>query len=140
MFLLNLSIKTKRVNQRLLFPITVLFRILSFLLVLNLCNIFYPKEIWDLLFRMPYDSASSLDKYIFGLVSGFCAFSSVIIYYLSNMAKLVAIFFFMFFAYSLISFNPNKLYTPVGITYIAINILITFSSSYSLFKLKKNEK
>ena len=56
------------------------------------------------------------------------------------MAKLVAIFFFMFFAYSLISFNPNKLYTPVGITYIAINILITFSSSYSLFKLKKNEK
>lgn len=147
MFLLNLSIKTKRVNKRLLFPITVLFRILSFLLVLNLCNIFYPKEIWDLLFRMPYDSASSLDKYIFGLVSGFCAFSSVIIYYLSNrisnfahMAKLVAIFFFMFFAYSLISFNPNKLYTPVGITYIAINILITFSSSYSLFKLKKNEK
>ena len=147
MFLLNLSIKTKRVNKRLLFPITVLFRILSFLLVLNLCNIFYPKEIWDLLFRMPYDSASSLDKYIFGLVSGFCAFSSVIIYYLSNrisnfahMAKLVAIFFFIFFAYSLISFNPNKLYTPVGITYIAINILITFSSSYSLFKLKKNEK
>lgn len=143
MFLLNLNIKTKRVNKRLFFPTTVLFRILSILLVLNLYNIFYPKEIWNLLFRIPYDSASSLDKYIFGLVSGFCAFSSVIIYYLSNristfvhMAKLVAIFFFIFFAYCLVSFNPNKVYTPVGIIYIAINVFITFSSSYGLFKWK----
>ncbi len=117
MFYLNSNTENVIPEKEKLPVLTILFRIISGMLLLNVTSIILPETTWNIMFKTSYEAISTYDKYTFGLVSGFMAFSSVIIYYMSSriksfydLSKSIIIFLTLYFVGLLIWGNPFDLY------------------------------
>jgi hypothetical protein len=105
---------------------STVFHIYAVLLCLNIVSLLFPQQAWGLMFTTPFSDASVYDRYTFGLVSGFMAFSSIIVYYLSDrlgtflaFSKAVLLFSLLYFGAYLLWQDCLELYTPLFIGYIA---------------------
>jgi len=140
MYWLNRGLDGQRPGKRSVPVVTVVFRIYAVLLGLNVLSLLFPRQSWELLFSVPFSEASTYDRYTFGMVSGFMAFSSVIVYYLSDRLRsfpvfsiAVQAFSFFCFATCLLSGDCLKLYTPLFIGYIAaVEILMVGGLVFSV--------
>ncbi|MCR4769989.1 MAG: hypothetical protein K5874_07275 [Bacteroidaceae bacterium] len=141
MFYLNQKIEGIK-PERQTFPVlTLVLRILAGVLLLNLFCLFLPQQAWDAMFKVPFSSVSTYDRYTFGMVSGFTAFSSVIIFYISNrvrfymnLSRAILIFSFLYIIGFVVWGNFMELYKPIFIVYlILVESLIVISICY-IFK------
>jgi len=126
---------------------STVFQIYAVLLCLNIVCLLFPQQAWNLMFTTPFSNASAYDRYTFGLVSGFMAFSSIIVYYLSDrlgtflaFSKAVLIFSLLYFGAYLLWQDCLELYTPLFIGYIAfVEILMVVGLIFVMNKEYKEQ-
>lgn len=127
--------------------LTRLFQIQAGILFLNIINILFPEQAWNMMFNIPYATVSAYDKYTFGMINGFIAFSSIIIYYISyrilffkNLSKAAIVFLFLYHVGFFVWDSSLELYKPVFVAYIVLVAILNLAGINYIFKLKHNGK
>ncbi|WP_329903562.1 hypothetical protein [Porphyromonas pogonae] len=133
MFYLNKGIKGNPMQPRSLKIVTPLFRVIAFLLFLNFFSVIFPKQAWQVLSKIPYNSTLPFDRYTFGLISGFMAFSSIIVYFLSNkfsyynnFSIAVTCFLPIYFIGFLVWSSPLVCFSNLFLSYVLLMIALSF--------------
>ena len=140
-FYLNHSINGIAPKKQKLPVLSCLFQVQAGVLLLNIVNILVPEQTWEIMFNISYSTVSPYDKYTFGMISGFTAFSSIIIYYISNrilffmnLSKAILIFSFLYFLGFFVWGNFSELYKPLFILYVVLVEILNIVGINYIFK------
>ena len=146
-FYLNHSINGIAPKKQKLPVLSCLFQVQAGVLLLNIVNILVPEQTWKIMFNISYSTVSPYDKYTFGMISGFTAFSSIIIYYISNrilffmnLSKAILIFSFLYFLGFFVWGNFSELYKPLFILYVVLVEILNIVGINYIFKRRIYEK
>ena len=146
-FYLNHSINGIAPKKQKLPVLSCLFQVQAGVLLLNIVNILVPEQTWEIMFNISYSTVSPYDKYTFGMISGFTAFSSIIIYYISNrilffmnLSKAILIFSFLYFLGFFVWGNFSELYKPLFILYVVLVEILNIVGINYIFKRRIYEK